>query len=402
MRRTSTIAAALGGALIVLAGLWLLVAPGMLVKYPSDLDKTAVAKGRFTLFIDPETATPRFPGPMVVPLDIRRNVRVTESSGSRAVVRERSVERIGPLAPQTIRQQYVFDRGSLKGAGGPKSWSYSPANATDRSGDYTINLPFGTGSGPYRIWKNEVGRTYAFHQAGPRIRRDGLTLIPMEGSLDGVPAVDAFIDQLATAGITRTLTPAQLAAQLKAKGIDLAALKASVLPRLSPAERAQAQALLARPVPVRYFISVRTRLLVEPTTGAIVSLDRVRQTLTATPDLVALAPLTRLLSAPPVASFPAVRAALAKLQALGSEPPAKVFTMTYGQTPASVADIAAYTKSKADQIVVAKRTLPGALAALGLLALLIAGGLRLTGRRPPRSAATRPPRGTGAPPLAHA
>ena len=36
-------------------------------------------------------------------------------------------------------------------------------------------------------------------------------------------------------------------------------------------------------MPIQYFVSVDTRLLVEPTTGAIVSLDHIEQTLSALP-----------------------------------------------------------------------------------------------------------------------
>ena len=39
--------------------------------------------------------------------------------------------------------------------------------------------------------------------------------------------------------------------------------------------------------PLKYYVSVRTRLLVEPATGAIVSLDKIDQTLSAAPDLKA-------------------------------------------------------------------------------------------------------------------
>ena len=44
---------------LVAMGLWLLIAPGQLVKYPSDLDKHAVAEGTVSLFVEPETSTAR-------------------------------------------------------------------------------------------------------------------------------------------------------------------------------------------------------------------------------------------------------------------------------------------------------------------------------------------------------
>ena len=156
MRRATKIVALIGASLAVLAGLWLLVAPGQLVKYPSDLDNTAVATGSLTLFIDPATATTRS-APQVLPLDIQRHVYVVESSGSQATVQEKSVEKIGPLPAQTLQQRYVLDRNSLENLKSDQAYAYTPANVTNRAPFYSINFPFGTGSGPYKLWKNETG-----------------------------------------------------------------------------------------------------------------------------------------------------------------------------------------------------------------------------------------------------
>ncbi|HEX5780467.1 MAG TPA: porin PorA family protein, partial [Solirubrobacteraceae bacterium] len=180
MRRATKIAAAIGASLLIAMSLWLIIAPGQLVKYPSDLDKTAVAEGTLSLFLDPETATARTE-PLVVPLDIQRRVRVVESSGSEATVQETSTERIGPLPEQTLEQRYVIDRGSLENVDSDQAYAYAPDNVTDRSPYYSINLPFGAGSGPYNVWKNETGTAYAFKQDGPAVERNGVKLIPMAG-----------------------------------------------------------------------------------------------------------------------------------------------------------------------------------------------------------------------------
>jgi hypothetical protein len=58
MRTRSKVLIAIGAALAVLAGLWVVIAPGQLVKYPNDLDKTAVATGKVTLFVRPGTGKP--------------------------------------------------------------------------------------------------------------------------------------------------------------------------------------------------------------------------------------------------------------------------------------------------------------------------------------------------------
>lgn len=382
MRRATRIVALFGGFLAVATGLWLLLAPAQLVKYPSDLDKTAVASGQLTLFVDPATATARSV-PQTLPLSIKRHVYVVDSSGSQATVQETSSEKVGPLPEQTLQQRYVLDRSSLENLKGDKAYAYVPANVTDRAPFYSINLPFDTGSGPYKLWKNETGSAYSFTREGADVKRDGLTLIPLVGTMSNVPATSAYIDQLKGQGIAKSLTAQQMAAQLKAQGIDLQAISTQILPQMSPALRTATQVLLSQAVPLKYFVSVKTRLLVEPTTGAIVSLDSIDQTLTAAPDLKGFARLAETLSASPIAGRPAVKQAIDTLAALTKTPAVKVFAMKYGQTPASVSDFASYAKGKADNIDLVKRTIPGILAILAAIVLVTAGVMAYRDRRPP-------------------
>src|SRR5215207_3889252 len=146
MRRPIVVLGALGVVLLTAAALWLLFAPGQLVKYPDDLNKTAVAKGTVTLYVDPATGAPATT-PQSLPLTIKRNLRVTASTGSQATVQETSTEQIGPLPPEELLQRYVIDRESLANLADPQAYSYTPENAVDRAGAYSINLPFATGDG---------------------------------------------------------------------------------------------------------------------------------------------------------------------------------------------------------------------------------------------------------------
>ncbi len=377
MRRASRIFFVGGVVLLAASVLWAIFAPGRLVKFPSDLDKTAVARGTLQLYTDPATAAP-LAQPRSLPVAIRRHVRAVGTTGNQVTVDETSVEQAGPAAPLQLRQRYVFDRSSMKSVPGSQSFSYTPENVVDRSPAYTINLPFGTGDGPYSVWKNETGRAYEFARAGDDVKRDGLTLIPLTGRLDNAPATAAYIAQLAPLGIPRQLTIEQLAPQLKALGLDVAALQQTVLPELTAADGATVGEMLAAPVPLRYFVSVRTRLLVEPATGAIVSLDRIAQTLSATPDVSGLADLVPLLSQSRYRDSKPVQATLKALGGISVPEPAKVFDLTYGQTPASVADFAAYATGKADDIRTVEKTIPGVIALLGVLCL---GGALVTARR---------------------
>lgn len=370
MRTASKVLIGIGVVLAVLAGLWALIAPGQLVKYPSDLNKTVVATGTFSLFVNPGTGAPRL-RPQELPLTIHRHVHVVSSTGSQAVVKEDDLEKIGPLPQQDLQQQYVLDRSSLKNLANNQSYAYAAANVVNRAPAYSINLPFDTGAGPYQIWKNEVGRSYTFRQQGATISRDGLTLIPLQGQLTNVPAKPYYLAQLKALGLPTQTTIQRLTPQLKALGLDPAQLSRVLLPKLSPSDRASIQSALAQPIGLRYVVSVKTHLLVEPTTGAIVSLDRINQTLGVQPQFAALTQIGTVLAKSQYRTSPVIRAAGVTLAKLAKSPPtATVFAFSYGQTPASVADFASYTKSKANSIDLAKTTIPLVLLLLGVLSAL--------------------------------
>ena len=334
MRTVTKVLVAIGAVLAVLAGLWALIAPGQLVKYPSDLNKTAVATGSFSLFVNPATGAP-LGRPQLLPLSIHRHVHVVSSTSSEAVVKEDDVEKIGSLPEQDLQQQYVLDRSTVKNLPSSKSYAYAPMNVVNRAPAYSINFPFDTGAGPYQVWKNEVGRSYTFRQQGASVSRDGLTLISLQGQLADVPAQPYYLAQLKALGLPTQTTIQGLAPQLKALGLDPAQLSTALLPRLSPSDRGLIQSALARPIGLRYVVSVNTRLLVQPTTGAIVSLDRINQTLGVQPQFAALTQFGAVLGKPQYRSSAVIRTAASILAKLAQSPPtATVFTFGYGQTPA--------------------------------------------------------------------
>jgi hypothetical protein len=381
MRTASKVLIAIGVALAVLAGLWLLIAPGQLVKYPNDLDKTAVAEGTFTQYLGAKTGLPLL-RPRQLPLTINRRLHVVSSNGSRAVVKEDSSEKIGPLPPQDLQQQYVISRTTLKNLQSGQSYVYAPQNVIDRAPAYSINLPFDTGAGPYEIWKNEVGRSYTFRQQGDKVTRYGVTLIPLQGGLTNAPAQSYYLNELRALGLPTHTTIQRLTPQLKAVGLDPAQLTTTLLPRLSADDRAAIVSALSQPIGLRYVVSVKTRLLVEPATGAIVSLDNINQTLGVQPSFGALRQIAAILSKPQYLANPVVKIAGSTLAKLAQSPPTtKVFNITYGQTPASVADIASYAKSKADGIAMVKTTIPLLLLIAGVLSAAVGLGIFLLGRR---------------------
>jgi len=67
-------------------------------------------------------------------------------------------------------------------------------------------------------------------------------------------------------------------------------------------------------------------------------------------------------SAPVIATVTSILARLAQ-----SPPTARVFTFSYGQTPASVANFASYANSKANSIDAVETTIPVVLLVLGVV-----------------------------------
>jgi hypothetical protein len=386
VRRPAKVLLSVGALLIVLGVVAALALPALVVKYPGgSLNKTAHATGTFTLYIDPATAGP-LKAPQQKSLDIKRNLHVTQTSGSRAVVEENDVEQIGNLKQQDLQQRYVLDRSSLKDLDDDRAWAYTANNKVDRSPAYAINLPFDAGKGPYQVWKNETASSYPFTKVGTTTIA-GVKLNRYHGTMTGATAQPYYIAQLASQGIPKELTPAQVAVQLKALGADPALLEAAVFPALSAADRSAAAGLLAANVPLKYTIDVDTTFLVEPKTGAIVGLDRINQTLQATPDIQGIGRIQTILSKPDYAKNAVVQSAATIIGKLVKKPPViKIFNIDYSQIKSSPfagseADLATFAKGRADQITLAKVTLPLSIGAAGVVLALIGLGLGLRNRR---------------------
>jgi hypothetical protein len=402
VRRSSIVLLIIGVVLIIGAVVWRLVAPSILVKYPpNDLNSKAPAAhatGKFTLFLVPSPLPPRTaqtytpaPNGLAFDLDIQRSLHSVSNNGSNATIGEDDNNTIGPFPKQDFKQQYVMDRNSLKSVQSNQSWAYSPQSVVNRAPNYTVNLPFDTGDGPYNIWKNETGSAYAFSKEGES-SVNGTTVFNFHGSLTNAPVQGYYIDQLAAAGVKHEFTVPQLTPVLKAQGIDVTALTAALLPTLNAAERATLTTLIAKPIPMNYTLDVDTHIQVEPTTGAIVNLQRINQTLYVRPDPSALTPLTQILNAHQ--NVPAAKAALAGLNKVKTGPPIKVLNLDYGQLPDSVTQVTNYANTQADKIDLVKKWIPLGLLVLGVILVIIAVVLQVVWRRrgapTPTGGATEP------------
>jgi hypothetical protein len=122
-------------------------------------------------------------------------------------------------------------------------------------------------------------------------------------------------------------------------------------------------------VKLNYVFSFSGSDAVEPSTGSIVQVSDVVQTLFATPDPTVLPKLQEVLARYP--DVPAAVAGVAGLEKLAANP-IKVFENKFSQTEASVADIASTVKDKKSQKQLAETTIPNALL-IGGIVFAVAG-----------------------------
>jgi hypothetical protein len=391
MRRASRLLVGLGVLLVVLAGVWRLLVPGLAVKLPSDLDKTAHATGTFTLYANAGTRSP-LDTPLKSALDIERRLRVVSSTSSQAVVAETDVEKITGLTNQTFNQQYVLDRKNSRNVASDHAWAYTPSTKVDRSPYWAVNLPFGTGSGPYQIWKNEIGAGYPFLGAG-KLTVDGVTMQRLKGQVTNAPVQDYYVKELGSL-LPSTITPEQIDPLFGPTHYNRALLLSQVRPMLSPADAGTLKQIQDTDVALDYRLDVDTTLLVEPRTGTITDLAKINQTLYAVPDLVGIRTMQAIFSKPDYASKGLVVAAgKVMTQIITDTPRLKVFNVTYSQSAASVADITIYAQTKGDQVDLVKKTIPLAILLAGIavmaLGLLLAAAAASGGGPRPRPGARR-------------
>ena len=96
----------------------------------------------------------------------RRHERPVDASASSQVA-----SRVRRCTPKRCGgQPTAVARNPDEDGGSEKSYAYAPDNVTDRSPYYSINLPCGSGKGPYEVWKNETGTAYVFERDGAQNR----------------------------------------------------------------------------------------------------------------------------------------------------------------------------------------------------------------------------------------
>ena len=286
-------------------------------------------------------------------------------------MRETIEQRAGDLIDVTQENGYVMDRSTLENVAGDRAFVFDVSNVVDRSGSYRLNLPFDTSRDEtYEVYKNEIDDTYTLRadRETPTSDVEGLELSNFTASVDEAPLSEAYLAELnEVVPLPESLTLDELKPQLLDQGIDVDTVVTALTPVLTPEDAATLSAFAAQPIPLEYVLSFDGRAAVEPVTGAEVKVG-VAETVAARPQLTSLPALQEVLGHYP--DVPEAVDARAGLDELATAPATPLFTYTYEQTPASVADVADEVRSMRTQVLLAKAWLPAGLGAVACLSLL--------------------------------
>jgi hypothetical protein len=374
-RTVGVVLAAIGAIGIAGSFAWREAVEPRLVKYPTDLDETPEYAGTVSIYLDPVSYAPLDP-PTVAPLSVSRHLDALgdESSSDLVVISEQiSLVAEGQFEGQ-IDSQYVMDRETIENVDDPRAWAFTSDNVVDRAPAFRLAFPFDTKAEPALVYKNEVATTYTAEPAGEG-NVDGLDVLEFEADQsEPLPISPAYFQVLnGLTPLPTQLTLDQLRPILLSVGLDIDALLPALVSSLSPEDTQTLVGLAGQPISLEYAYTFSGADSVEPSTGSIVEVRDVVETLWASPDPAVLDTLRTVLG-----RYPNVQAAVqgaAVVEQLAAEP-IRVFTNEYSQTEESVADIAGTVKDAKKLKQLAESTIPQALLfggiALTVLGLLLA------------------------------
>jgi len=381
VRRRAAQAVLAAGVVLAVAGIVLpFILSAAFVSYPGGpVDQSIGATGTYTLLVNPATLVPQ--SPQSQPLSLERRLSTVETTGNTVIMQQDDSEKIGPLPALVFTQRYAIDQDSVRNVASPQAYAYTPGNTVDRSPAYSVNLPLGTGNGPYPLWDDATGQTYPLTAQGS-VTRDGLRLLRFHGHLAGARVSPAFLTALAPLGLPATATLTDLTPQLMAAGVDVTQLLSGPLRQLDSTDQNVVKGIINAPITVGYLLTTDVTLLVDPQTGTIVSLDRISQTLAMRPEIAGIGRVLAILSQAKYAAKPDVVAAAAQVAKLITAPPTTpLFTVSYAQTPQTVASVAAFAKSRGNDIDTLTVTIPLIVGLAGLVLILVAVAELIWGRR---------------------
>jgi hypothetical protein len=367
-----------GVAALVVAAVWRPVVAPTLTKLPVSLDETLYFTGTYTGYVNQATGV-ALAAPQQAPLHITRHIKAVpaESTSSVLVVNDASAITIGRATSMAVLQ-YALDRSTEQSVTSPDAFALAPSNVVDRVGSYSLGPPQGADPAKsYPLWTDEIGRAVPLISERGISSLDGVSVQRWEYTLTATPMVARMVRAM---NLPAAMSFASFEAELKAKGLDLAAAFQALAPSLTTAQRASLVAATAAPIPLECLYATHAQVLVQPTTGAVTDILSDVRSYSGRPDLSPLAAiLVPILAAHQ--SNPAAARLIAATRQLASAPAQPLYTLTFHQTPASAASTAATAAHDGTLLQVVRLWIPIALVVIGLA--LVALGL--IGRRRKRS-----------------
>jgi hypothetical protein len=395
-KKFSTALIVIGVILVVAAVVWWAAIAPMLVKLPSDIDTKMDFEGNMSIFVDPATGASLPAGQeMVVPVTAKRQFVALPDlfTSSTAVFEDTLVlTMMGEASPPQI-SRYAMDRKTRKCVASTENWAYSPQIALDRTGNYGPLFPGGLKVGDkVSVFFNDPSKVFEVTVAEKLDNWNDLGITVLK--IDATRAVADYNPAIAQAVLVQgqqlpaEISFADLAAQLKAKGLDLEALLTALGTVASAEDMASLGALTQQPVKLTYKQSSADVYYIEQKTGATVGATFDRTT-SMSPDmsglLGAFGIIGKYATDPTVG--PAIQAVTQAATQLQSSPPepTKIFNQNMSiiaTGEASQVTLAESAKDKIPLLNLVKLWIPVIIVAVGALILILgAVGLMMKSRK---------------------
>jgi hypothetical protein len=389
-KKSSLAFLAVGVVLVVVAIVWWTAIAPSLVKLPSDINTVMNFEGKLTQYVDPATQQPLPAGKEVsIPLSVARtyaSVSDKYTSGTAVCTDTIVMTLAGQPRPLQVTQN-VMDRKTRKYVASDLNWTYSPQIVLkDGAGHYDSLMPGGLRVGDIvSVFSTDVATAFDLKAVEKIENYNGLgvTAIKIDATRPATPYYPAVAQAfLGAQGLPMELTFAQVSAQLKAKGLDLAALLGGLATVASPEDLQALQALAQQPVKVVYKQASADVIYVEQKTGATIgaTLDRTTtMEIDPTPLLGAFVIVGKYATNPTIG--PSVAGAIQAAQQLAQAAPTKVFNQNMSVIKTSEATLAKDAAQKASAMGLVDLWIPLIIVVVGVLVLVAGGYLFFRPRR---------------------
>ncbi len=352
MRKAAIACGAVGLVLLVAAALlafW--ISPSYIARLPSSSNTVRDFTGKVQTLVNPKAlATGNFAGAISVdlPLSIRQQVKVLQTSGNTALVRNSVTADTSGRQLTATTYQYALDRKTFEATSShPSNWSVSPATGL------TVNWPIGTKKQNYTGWVDETQSTVPLKYV-KQTQHGGVNTYEYTATVPTTPMKGSE----ALKGMPKSLPVHVLDSAAKA-GLVSKSLVATFA-RLFPH---------ATSVPLGYTYASTNTYWVAPATGEVIDVNTSERRLGG-------------LALPGGKIVPVL----------------PVLADTYSYTSSSVKAAANDANNDSSAISAFGTIIPIAAAAVGLVLLIIAALLWFRARNHTRPAASPPPSGPAGPP----